>query len=90
MQSKRGHGGVVVGGPECCWATGRAHRRWAVSDGRPGIAQHRRAVKGQRSVAVVILMATVRVQRGDANSVAVHAERGAVDGRQGPRGAGPL
>lgn len=81
---------MVVGGPESRWATGGAHRRRAVGDGRPGVAQHRWVVKGQRSVAVVILVAAVRVQRGDAHSVAVHAERGAVDGRQGPRGAGPL
>lgn len=38
----------------------------------------------------MVILVAVRVQGGDADSVAVHAEGGAVDGRQGPRGAGPL
>lgn len=81
---------MAVGRPEGRWAKGGAQRRRAVSDGRPGIAQHRWAVEGQRSVAVVVLVATVRVRRGDADGVAFHAQRRAVHGGQESRGARPL
>lgn len=76
VQGQRGHGRVAVGGPE-----GRGAERRALSDGRPAVAQHRGAVKRQRSVAVhVVLVVTVRVRRGDAYSVAVHGRRGTEDG----------
>lgn len=41
-------------------------------------------------MAVVVLVATVRVRRGDADGVAVHAQRRAVHGGQESRGARPL
>lgn len=41
-------------------------------------------------MSMVVLMATVCVWRGDADSVAVHAQRRAVRGGQESRGAWPL
>lgn len=81
VQSQRGHGRVAVRGPE-----GRRAERRALSDGRPAVAQHRGAVKRQRSVAVdAVLVVIVRVRRGDAYSVAVHGQRGAVGSGQRSR-----
>lgn len=81
VQGQRGHGRVAVGGPERGGAERGAQRRGALSDGGPAVAQHRGAVKRQRSVAVdVVLVVTVRVRRGDAYGVAVHGRRGAVGG----------
>lgn len=42
---------MAVGRPEC----GRA-----VSDGGPGVTQHRRAVKVQRAVAILVVTVHVR------------------------------
>lgn len=90
LQSQWGHAGVVVGGPEGWRADGGAQIRRAVGDGLPGVAQHRLAVKVQGSVAVVVLVAAVRVRRRDADGVAVHAQRRAVGGGELSRGARPL
>lgn len=81
VQGEGGHGGVAVGGPE---------GRGAVADGRPAVAQHRRAAEAQGPGAVGELVAAVGVGRGDADGVGVHAQGRAVDGRQQPRGARPL
>lgn len=88
--SQWGHVGVAVGGPEGWGAKGGAQGRRTVSDRRSGVAQHRRVVEGQGSVALVGLVATVRVRRGDADAVAVHARGRAVHGAQESRGARPV
>lgn len=81
---------MAVGGPEGRRAEGGAQRRRAVGGGRPGVAQHGRVVEGQRAVAVVVLVAAVRVRGGDADGLAVHAQGGAVHGGRESAGAGPL
>lgn len=82
------HAGVAVGGPVGRRAEGGAQGRQAVCDGRR-VAQ-RVAVEGRGSVAVVALEAAVRVQRADADDLAVHAQGGAVRGGQGARGHRPV
>lgn len=81
---------TVVGRPESRGAEGGAQRRLALGDGRPAVAQHRWAVECERRVSVVVLMATVRVRRGNADRVVVHAQGRAVHGRQESGGVLPV
>lgn len=79
-QGQGGQGGVAVGGgPE---------GGGAVRNRRPRVAQEGGAVKGQRSVAVVV--AAVGVRRRDADGVVVHGNGGAVGGGQQPTRSGPV
>ena len=89
VQGQRGH---AVIGPEKGGAERRA-QGGAVGDGRPAVANHRRAVESHGSMVLAVLVAAVRVRRRDADGPALCARRRAVPGSQdlwGARSIGSL